>query len=483
MKKIFTTNLLLLLLLNVLIKPFWIFGIDRTVQNAVGASEYGMFYTLFNFSLLLNILLDVGITNFNNREISRHPQLLGKYLSNIFGIKILLALVYAALTILLAFTLGYSDRQLGLLLLLVLNQFLSSLILYLRSNLSGLQLFKLDSCLSVLDKSVMILICSLLLWSNILPIQFNIDFFVLAQTFSYVLTAIVVFTVVMRKAGSITFRMDFPFLVSTIRNSFPYALLVLLMTVYGRVDSVVIERVLPNGGEAAGIYAQAFRLLDAANMFPFLFAGLLLPIFSRMIKEGTSLSSFVGFSAILLMVPVISLAVPTFVFRNHVMDLLYHEHTMISSEVLGVLMGSFVSIALGYIFSTLLTAQGNLKNLNILSAIAVIISVSAQFVFVNKFGVVGAAYGNLITNGLVALLTMWLAFRQFRFVVESTYIAKVILFLALSFIVSYAVFYINGKSTLGYLLTIFIVFVSAFFLGVVNVKELISFFKNDNSLG
>jgi O-antigen/teichoic acid export membrane protein len=99
----------------------------------------------------------------------------------------------------------------------------------------------------------------------------------------------------MRKAGSITFRMDFPFLVSTIRNSFPYALLVLLMTVYGRVDSVVIERVLPNGGEAAGIYAQAFRLLDAANMFPFLFAGLLLPIFSRMIKEGARLSHYVAF--------------------------------------------------------------------------------------------------------------------------------------------------------------------------------------------
>ena len=95
MRKIFTTNLLLLLSLNILIKPFWIFGIDRTVQNTVGAGEYGIFYTLFNFSLLLNILLDFGITNFNNREISRHPQLLSKYLSNLVGIKILLAIVYA----------------------------------------------------------------------------------------------------------------------------------------------------------------------------------------------------------------------------------------------------------------------------------------------------------------------------------------------------------------------------------------------------
>ena len=122
MKRIFTTNLLILLLLNILIKPFWIFGIDRSVQNLLGAGEYGMFYTLFNFSLLLNILLDLGITNFNNREISRYPQLIGKYLSNIVGIKIFLALGYTIITIIMAFSLGYNNRQISLLLLLVFNQ-------------------------------------------------------------------------------------------------------------------------------------------------------------------------------------------------------------------------------------------------------------------------------------------------------------------------------------------------------------------------
>ncbi len=35
MQKKFITNLALLLLLNLLIRPFWILGIDRAVQNAV----------------------------------------------------------------------------------------------------------------------------------------------------------------------------------------------------------------------------------------------------------------------------------------------------------------------------------------------------------------------------------------------------------------------------------------------------------------
>lgn len=481
MKRVFTTNLLILLFLNILIKPFWIFGIDRTVQNTVGAGEYGIFYTLFNFSLLLNILLDFGITNYNNREISRHPQMINRYLSNVMGIKVVLGLIYAIFTLLLAFVLGYSNWQVYLLVALIFNQFLSSFILYLRSNLSGLQLFKLDSLLSVLDKAVMIIICSILLWSNIIQIHFTIDFFVLAQLASYIITAAVVLTIVIKRAGTITFRIDIPFLITMLKRSFPYALLILLMTIYSRIDSVVIERILPNGNVASGIYAQAFRLLDAANMFPFLFASLLLPMFSKMIKEKAALNPFVSFATILLLVPVVSFAVPTFIFRNHIMDLLYNEHTLVSSEVLGVLMGSFVFIALGYVFGTLLTAQGELKKLNLISFIAVIVSICLQLVLVERFKIMGAAYGNLITNGLVTVLTVWIAIDFFKFKVRQLPLLKVLAFLISSVLITVTLFYTNKYSSVSYLMSILLIVISAFLYKLIRLKEIVPFFSKDAS--
>ncbi|MCK4288280.1 MAG: hypothetical protein KAW86_03670, partial [Bacteroidales bacterium] len=79
MQRKFLTNLALLLFLNFLIKPFWILGIDRTVQNVVGLEDYGFYFVVFNFSLIFNILLDFGITNFNNRNIAQHNFLLNKY--------------------------------------------------------------------------------------------------------------------------------------------------------------------------------------------------------------------------------------------------------------------------------------------------------------------------------------------------------------------------------------------------------------------
>ena len=48
------------------------------------------------------------------------------------------------------------------------------------------------------------------------------------------------------------------------RYSFRFALLVLLMSFYNRIDSVMLERLLPKGTGTTqvAIYAKAFRLLD-----------------------------------------------------------------------------------------------------------------------------------------------------------------------------------------------------------------------------
>ena len=60
-----------------------------------------------------------------------------------------------------------------------------------------------------------------------------------------------------------------------IKQSLPYAALILLMLLYNRSDAVILERIHVNGRIEAGFYAQGFRLLDALYMFGMIFAGLL----------------------------------------------------------------------------------------------------------------------------------------------------------------------------------------------------------------
>src|SRR4030095_6363867 len=122
MQKVFFRNLIFLVALNILIKPLWILGIDRSVQNVVGSSAYGVYFVLFSLSILTQILLDLGISNYNNRYLAQNESELLGHLSNIFSIKMLLVVLYVLITLVTGFLIGYTSYELFLLTMIGLKQ-------------------------------------------------------------------------------------------------------------------------------------------------------------------------------------------------------------------------------------------------------------------------------------------------------------------------------------------------------------------------
>jgi O-antigen/teichoic acid export membrane protein len=479
LKRKFVTNLILLISLNLLIKPFWILGIDRTVQNLVGDESYGMYFALFNFSLLLNILLDVGITNFNNKNIAQHNYLLKKHLSNIVGLKFMLAIVYAVFSLVVAAIIGYGKVQMHLLFFLIFNQFLISFTLYLRSNISGLHLFRTDSLLSVLDRSLMIAICSILLFSDSLKSYFTIEWFVYAQTAAYLLTSVITFVIVLHKSGKISIRFNPKFFAVFLRKSYPYALLILLMSFYNRIDGVMLERLLPEpiGQQQAGIYAQAFRLLDAVSMFGVLVAGLLLPIFARMIKQGEDVAQMVKLSFTFLFVVAVIVAVSSIFYNYQVMDVLYHSNTEHSSELLGILMTGFIGIATTYVFGTLLTANGSMKQLNIMAFIGMVINVTLNLVLIPRYQAFGSAYASLFTQIVTASAQVVLATVVFKLKPNYWFLLRLFAFVSTTVILAEISLQIENWF-FGYMFLIVVSVFFAFILKLFNILDLFKFIRN-----
>jgi O-antigen/teichoic acid export membrane protein len=479
LKRKFVTNLILLLTLNLLIKPFWILGIDRTVQNMVGDESYGMYFALFNFSLLLNILLDVGITNFNNKNIAQHNFLLKKHLSNIVGLKFMLAFVYAVFSLVVAAIIGYGKVQMHLLFFLIFNQFLISFTLYLRSNISGLHLFRTDSLLSVLDRSLMIAICSVLLFSESLKPYFTIEWFVYAQTAAYVLTSVITFAIVLHKSGKISIRFNPKFFAVFLRKSYPYALLILLMSFYNRIDGVMLERMLPEpiGQQQAGIYAQAFRLLDAVSMFGVLVAGLLLPIFARMIKQGEDVTQMIKLSFTFLFVTAVVVAVSSIFYNYEIMEVLYHSNTEHSSELLGILMSGFIGIATTYVFGTLLTANGSMKQLNIMAFFGMLVNVILNLVLIPRYQAFGSAYASLFTQIVTAGAQVILATIVFKLKPNYWFLLRLFAFVSTAVILAEVSLQFNNWFY-GYSFLIITSVLFAFVLGLFNILDLYKFIRN-----
>jgi len=431
MQRKFLTNLGLLLSLNLLIKPIFIFGIDRNIQNIVGVGDYGFYLVIFNFSFLFNILLDLGITNFNNRNIAQNHHLLNKHFSGIVLLKLVLTFFYVLITFSVALILKYNIEQLKLLGFLCFNQFLLSFILYLRSNISGLLSFKTDSILSVLDRFLMILFCGVLLYGHVTEIKFRIEWFVYAQTAAYFITAFIAFIIVMKKARLKKLNWNWPFFLMIIKQSLPFSLLVLLMTLYNRLDPVMLESLLedPVGNNQVGIYAYGFRLLDAANMIAYLFAVLLIPIFSRMIKQQQSVEHILKLAFTLLITMAIIVSVGSFYYSYELMDLLYDSHIQESAAVFRLLMGGFVAVSATYIFGTLLTANGNLKELSILAFFSLLINFGINLLLIPRLLALGSAYASLITQFFTAIAQIILVQRIFKFRINYKYIFNLLLFI------------------------------------------------------
>ena len=474
MQRTFITNLALLLFLNLLVKPFYILGIDAGVQDAVGSAAYGSYAALLSLSFLLNILLDLGITNYNTRNIAQHTQLMGKYLGHIAGIRLILALAYALVTICAGLWLGYPAVQLKMLGWLVLNQILVASILYLRSNIAGAQRFRQDSLLSVLDRTLLIGVIGWLLWGR--NDGFRIEWFVWAQTGAYAITLGIALAMVLRLSGELKVNLRSSVGIAVLRQSFPYALLILLMTFYYRIDTLMLERLLPEGDLYAGIYMQGFRFFEALNMLGYLFAGLLLPMFSRMLKNREDVGPLAFTAFKLVMAGAIPLAIYGCLRSQQIMELRYSEHTDLSAPAFAVLIWCFVAVATTYIFGTLLTAGGRLKALNWMAAGGAMLNISLNLLLIPRLQAEGAAWASLVTQVLMAIIQMVLAIRAFQLQKAPAVVVRLILY-AVGLFVAFLLLDRLWKDPIGMVIFYFIFsLLWALLTGLIGLKPLLHAF-------
>ncbi len=477
-KKKFIFDLAILLILNLLIKPFWILGIEPNVQIKVGDISYGEFAALFNFSLLMNILLDFGLTNFNNKNISQNTHLLSKHFSKMLSVKFALALVYISISLLVGFfILNYEFRYMKLLIILCINNFFLSFILFLRSNLLALHLFKIDSIVSVLDRVIMIIIVLLLLF-NVFGLNINIMNFVYAQTTGYALTAMIGFLIVLNKTQSFKLNWDWAFNRMILKKSFPFAILVLLMTFYNRLDSVMIERILPGdlGKKETGIYAKAFRLLDAANMIAYLFSIQLLPLFSRMIKNKENIEKIVKLSFTILITPALIISISSIFYSAHFYEYIY-KGELEGYEILSLLMCCFTAISITYIFGTLLTANGNLKYLNLMALSGIFINLILNFILIPIYHAKGSAISSVITQFITCLIQVFISYKIFKFHYNKQLLISLILFIGGLFFINFITINFTMQWTINFLIMLVLSSLLAFLTGLINLKSVLRFIK------
>lgn len=393
-------NVVLLLILNGLIKPLYLVFVDLGFLKELGNKEYGVFFTLWNIATMLNILLDVGISYFNTHNISQNEQLLNKHFSALISLRFFLAGLYLLILILMLFILGH-EAYLGYMLLIGFNQIILSFTLFLRSNLSALQKFKKDSFISVIDKFLLLVFGSLILYMS--NVEITLWVFIIMNTLAYFLTVVYAFGLVYKEINEFKFKFNKLFFIAIVKKSVPYASLVLLMSVYYRLDTIMISYQLDDGYEMSGVYAKGYRLYEAVSIYGYIFGALLLPMFSKMLKNKEQVYNLLSFSFRIALGGGILIAGSLIIFKDDIFQLLFDDIDKGAMDVYVFLMLGFVALCSTYVFGTLITATNQLKWMLKISALAILINFTLNIFLINKMGVSGAALASFLTQVFVAI--------------------------------------------------------------------------------
>jgi O-antigen/teichoic acid export membrane protein len=406
----FYSSLTLLLVLNAIIKPIWIFGIDRQVQNITGVAEYGTYFSLLNLSIVFGFLLDWGLTNFINRELAARRADLSEQLSSFLLVKFLFAIIYAMVTV--AVALMWGVRRWDILVGVIIVQFLTFLFVFFRGTVTANQWFATDAWLSVLDKTLMILICSfLILWPSSFG-QMSIQKFLLAQIASTTVAVLIV-TIILISRGIVFARPRLRFFSRTfLFSALPFAITVFLMSVHVRLDGFLLERIHHNGAHEAGIYAAAYRLLDVSNTVGYLIASFFMPFVARLWSEGKPLQGTVIQTRHLQVMFATTVVVITVMLAPWLQRILYHRDDLYGARVLRWCLPALVGYALVQVYGTVMTATGSIVAFCYLNVSAVVVNVILNVVLIPAYGAFGCCISALCSQLVLGFATMIFVHRK-----------------------------------------------------------------------
>ncbi len=471
LKREFLINITFLILINVLIKPLYIFFIDAKVQDTLGLETYGLYFGVFNFAYILYIITDFGIQNYNSKTISQNRELIKEYLPNILGIKVLLSLVYLIIGIAIAFIIGYSPFMIKLFVAIAVNLILLSFILYLRSNISALGKYRWDSILSSLDKLILIFILGFILYFS--NFEFELKYFIFAQTLAFFIVFTIVLSINFHLTKIRSIKFSSKFFKKILKKSLPYSLVFLLMTLYMKMDGFMLERMLDSPVEA-GIYAEAFRLYEAFNNIGYLFAVLLLPMFASLLDKNNKLKNLVFTSHNIMLFIAVSAVAIVALYREEIMIFLYpKEYNSYHSIILVVLMLSFFAISLTYIYGTLLTATGKITIFNKIVFLGVIINLVLNLILIPQKGAFGAAIATVFTQYFVLIGQYFYSLKYFDLGFDFVLFFKRIVYLITTILLLYFIkSYFSYNPWLMMLISGLFSMIIAIFSGLIKFSDL-----------
>jgi hypothetical protein len=156
----------------------------------------------------------------------------------------------------------------------------------------------------------------------------------------------------------------------------------------------------------------------------------------------------------------------------------YHQRMKETSLVFGFLMGCFVPISTTYVFGTLLTANGNLKQLNIMAASGMALNIILNVFLIPRFYATGSSLASFTTQFATSLIQVIIAQRIFKFKVNVRFLISLLIFVIGMIIIGYFSRQFGNQWTVNLIIMISLSGALAIALRIINFRDMFKIIKN-----
>ncbi|PIU45042.1 MAG: hypothetical protein COS95_06075 [Ignavibacteriales bacterium CG07_land_8_20_14_0_80_59_12] len=378
------------------------------LARLLGDLGFGEMSFGLSYGALFTVLASMGIETTVIRDIAqqRHPvQLL---VSRAVTLRLLLTVIAFVIAIAGSFIFGYSSHLRIVIFLFGVAVMQDAYARLLFGVFRAQQQMQYEAVINLVNKGAVLagLVLALALHAGIYAVGIT---YIAANSVLLLLA----FIVLKRRFVVPTLRWDVPGWRSLLRESFPFATIVVLGTISFRIDTVMLEAM--KGAVVVGWYGAPYRIIEMLGFIPDAVGSALMPaVASLYVNERWKVAGGVRQSIRFLVFIGIGLAAGGCMLSGELLGLALGPGFAPSAPAFQILVWAMVFIFVEFITITTMTAIHLQNQLILLSAVGVAVNVSLNFLLIPRYSLMGASVVTVITEALNAGLGLYFICRSLR---------------------------------------------------------------------
>ncbi|EKD85058.1 MAG: O-antigen transporter related protein [uncultured bacterium] len=358
----------------------------------LGVSDFGLFSVALAYFSIISGFADFGFNRFLTREIAKDKLKAPEILWTVTLLRLSLTSVLFAVFSLVLYVQDPDKVRVSLILLATLAILPQAVALTLDAVFAAFQKLQF-SAVALFISSISTVIAGFFLISRGFGTMGAVNALIFGQ-FVYMI-ALILFLI---KYKVFNFsKVNFTQVKDAIKGSLPYGLLSVLGLVYFRIDTVLLSYL--RGNFETGLYGVGFRFLEAATFVPAAFSLALFPVLARMHEGAGGDLRKIYFKSFKIM-----LLIGVFAVLGYFLVLPRIIETLLPNYSQSIPVIKILSLAIPFMFihapavSLLLSTDKYLKDVLILSVLAVSFNIIANLIFIPKYGLFAAAYVTVLSE-------------------------------------------------------------------------------------